>query len=84
MNGRSGMDMNLEEIELADHAAISAMEVMCKNLNSNTTPQERAAIAREAYKMATEMVVARRKFIQVHADDEALGMGTDEDEELDD
>ena len=84
MNARSGMDMNLEEIELADHAALSAMEVMSKILGPNTPPAERVSIAREAYKMAKEMVVARRKFIQEHAHPDAFNENRDEDEDEED
>ena len=84
MPGQSGMDMNLEEIEFADHAALSVMEVLCKNLTPTTPIPERIAIAREAYRMAKEMVVTRRKFIQEHGDAEALGEGPDGATEEDD
>ena len=76
----SGMDMDLEEVELADHAALSAMEAMCKNLTLDTPSAERIMIAKEAYRMAKEMVVARRKFIQEHAASDSQDGDLDEED----
>lgn len=84
MSNRSGMDMNEEEIEFADHAALSVMEAVIGTIQLNQNEGERKALAREAYRMAKEMVVARRKFIQEHAElaDPEDSDGPSEDEDL--